>query len=436
MIQVEGTFGGGAKLNGIKSDYLATADIGKGDFVQLTTWGVENVALQEALSWTQKYLLIGSAAVAVLSSTQIMVIWNDHGADETSDSSTSNTYVQAITYINGSWMAGTAVLLRTKKVSYPAVSIERWTDNRAVAAIGGGDTYGNDYSTLWVLDVSDSGEITVVYTQDEVRFCDTGYNNAVFFRMNDTQMISLANSYYDEVDKVYARLIENKNGAIVVSETHTILSGDDAATIKGNCKINDAAFMFCYGTDKLCIVTWSGSVFSPKKISTTINQYSSLIQWEDNKVLVVSNGKESPYFFTYDAATGTLTKGANILADAPAYYSRNAVRISDDKVIALALSSSAFASTNSSYLKGFTITDITKGTSVVVGTDVFSALLSGYDKFVCADKGWFAIINSNTQLLVAPCVTEITAAPYFTRLDGVATKGATAGGMAEVVTPE
>ena len=56
-----------------------------------------------------------------------------------------------------------------------------------------------------------------------------------------------------------------------------------------------------------------------------------------------------------------------------------------------------------------------------------------------ARDGIVAIISGNDtaeSLYIAPCVSETTAAPYFTRIDGVALSSASAGQNVTVVTPE
>ena len=436
MIQTNGTFGGGAKLNGIKGNYLATDDVAKGDFVQLTTWGVEDVALQEALSWDVGYATGCAASVAVLSPTQVIVAWNN----EPKSTGATDNYAQVVTYKNGSWVSGTAVFLATgTRGNYPSITVEKWTNNRAVVTLDAttGSTTLVDASALWVLEVSDEGEITVIASQEGVNLCNaySAAYSAKMFSLSDEKLLLIGYGAYgtgntEARNQTKARILLYENGIFEMGDWVQVRTSEDGKTYPIEaCKVNDS--LIWAGNYKISVTGSAISVVLDRS-DLGVESRDSLLYWEDNKMLFIDNTKKSPYFITYDPTTGVFTKGENLLETAPNYVTDNAVRLSDDKVCGIAKSSGTTTGTGLS----LAIIDVNEKTYTATSADALNLSMTSETQRVYAADGWYAIINGYEQLLVAPCVSQTTAAPYVTRLDGVATKGASAGGIAEVVTPE
>ena len=454
-IQVSGVYGGGAKINGVKGEYLATANIAKGDFVQLTTKGVEEVAFTEVahinLENTTREAYAG--CVCVMSSTRVIYAYVD---GKGSESNPCTIYAQALNYVNGEWVEGTKLAVSTNRADATSdgrvlVEAARLSDNEAVIF------YGTDYieSFIAVVEVSEIGEITVV---DKHIAINSAWEMAVSVKvsdsiivLNNTSFVILLVDYSDNDLRVIP--CEYKDRDLIVHDS--VLS---SYALTGNlraCKVNQNLVLLLYFSSNASVlyfylVSIYGSSVTITRTRASdllgegvITRPGRLIYIEDNRILCLPTRSTvgtlqftSPVFLSYNNDGTWLSEKVEIqLPSGPTH----AVRISDDKIFTLG---NKGGTTNDVVLADNYISriiDLNELTFSTLGEQISS--LGNVDggsasaRRLDAYDGVMAVMSGKTSVLVAPCVSQTTAAPYESRLDGVASKGATAGQMAEVITP-
>ena len=456
-IQVSGVYGGGSKINGVKNEYLATANISKGDFVQLTTKGVEEVAFTEVahidLENTTREAYAG--CVCVMSSTRVIYAYVD---GKGSESNPCTIYAQALNYVNGEWVEGTKLAVSTNRADSSTdgrvlVEAARLSDNEAVIF------YGTDYleSFIAVVEVSEIGEITVV---DKVTAVSGAWKMATSVKVSDS-IIVLNNTSF------VILLVDFSNNALRVipceykdrdlTVYNSVLGGATSLSgVIGACKVNQNLILLLYtsssstSTFYFVLVSVYGSSVTVTRTRAgdligegVIAKPGRLIYIEDNRILclpirsaVGSSQFTSPVFLSYNNDGTWLSEKVEIqLPSGPTH----AVRISDDKIFTLGNKggSTNDVASSASYTSG--IIDLNELTFSTLGEQISSLGNvnngSASARRLDAYDGVMAVMSGKTSVLVAPCVSQTTAEPFNYRIDGVASKGATAGQMAEVVTP-
>ncbi len=447
MIQVEGTFGGGAKINGVKGEYLATANISKGDFVQLTTKGVEVPAFTEVATFDTGTITRHGVAVCVLSERQI-IYTHVEGNEGVS------VYAQVATYTNGAWELGEKCLLYFADTQNPDVNITRLNNNRAAIVFAGYATSSSNYvckSAVLILETDMAGEITVAAISEDPFVLENGTSNTPLriVSLSDTTFVTVlplttdydvTGSYYRSVaiSWVYdedANAISRSLPVLIFSNTTAGVSYKGLITslcaLNENtviCPINGSINSSFAG--KLIHVT--GTTISTENFEVSNADYGPCCKIAENVIAQIGcRENRTEHLITYDPLTGTLTSEQYL--DTEIEFHSEIVKISDDKLLSLIRSSN----TSTSATLHLTLIDMAAGTETQLNTALDSSGLYEYAGTHRCDAyaGWVAIVSGMRSIIVAPCISQTTAAPYESRLDGVASKGATAGQMAEVVTP-
>lgn len=455
MIQVEGTFGGGSKINGVKGEYLATANISKGDFVQLTTKGVEEVAFTEVahidLENTTREAYAG--CVCVMSSTRVIYAYVDGTGTEAKP---CTIYAQALNYVNGEWVEGTKLAVSTNRAGSSLddrvlVEAARLSDNEAVIF------YGTNYteSFIAVVEVSEIGEITVVdkhtASGSAWKMAENNKISDSIIVLNNTSFVILLINYTNDALQVIP--CEYKDRDLIVYDS--VLDTTDIRNSTNACKVNQNLVLLLYvssSNSKLqaIVVSIYGSSVTLTRTPAesllgegVLSRSGRFIYVEDNRILClparITTGSSvftNPVFLSYNNDGTWLSEKVEIqLPSGPTH----AVRISDDKIFTLGNKGGTTndITLSANYISG--IIDLNELTFSTLGEQISSLGNvnngSASARRLDAYDGVMAVMSGKTSVLVAPCVSQTTAAPYSTRLDGVASKGATAGQMAEVVTP-
>lgn len=453
-IQVSGVYGGGFKINGVKGEYLATANISKGDFVQLTTKGVEGVAFTEVahinLENTTREAYAGS--VCVMSSTRVIYAYAD---GKGSEAQPCTIYAQALNYVNGEWVEGTKLAVSTNRASATSdgrvlVEAARLSDNEAVIF------YGTDYteSFIAVVEVSEIGEITVV---DKHTAINSAWEMAASFKPSDSIIVLNNTSFVilllSSTNTLRVIPCEYKDRDLTVYSS--VLGNTSLSGTIGACKVNQNLILLLYlssssSTLQTIVVSIYGSSATITRTSASdligagvITRPGRLIYIEDNRILclpirsvVGTSHFTSPVFLSYNNDGTWLSEKVEIqLPSGPTH----AVRISDDKIFTLGNKGDTTndVTLTASYTSG--IIDLNELTFSTLGEQISSLGNvnngSASARRLDAYDGVMAVMSGKTSVLVAPCVSQTTAEPFVYRIDGVASKGAIAGQMAEVVTP-
>lgn len=454
-IQVSGVYGGGSKINGVKNEYLATANIAKGDFVQLTTKGVEEVAFTEVthidLENTTREAYAG--CVCVMSSTRVIYAYVDGTGSEANP---CTIYAQALNYVNGEWVEGTKLAVSTNRAGSAAddrvlVEAARLSDNEAVIF------YGTNYteSFIAVVEVSETGEITVVDKHTASggawKMVETNKISDSIIVLNNTSFVILLVDYADD----HLRVIpcEYKDRDLIVYDS--VLGTTELSGYLSASKVNQNLVLLLYmsktnSTLQSISLSIYGSSVTITRVSgeslfgeEVITEPGRFIYIEDNRILCLPTRKSMgatvfshPAFLSYNNDGTWLSEKVEIqLPSGPTH----AVRISDDKIFTLG---NKGGNTNDVILVGnYTsgIIDLNELTFSTLGEQISSLGNvnngSASARRLDAYDGVMAVMSGKTSVLIAPCVSQTTAEPVDYRIDGVASKGATAGQMAEVVTP-
>ena len=441
---------GGTSINGETGSYLARGDVTAGDFVQLTTWGVEEPKLDVAMSWTQNISNAALSAVAVLSSTQVIVVRIDVLGNSLSlGSEISNTYAQVVTFIDGECVPGESLLLVSENQVYPKITVERLTDNSAVILSTRGGSSGTSTGYMFVVDVSATGDITVVATDNTTTFYgDAGTYSHPPRIVVLTPKTFVVFGYYRGAYDYCAYGCSYENGTLTLTNRLAVVSGtsDEPPGSTYVAKLNEnQVLLHSYDVSYYRVISFENQSITVKNtnLSDSASYYGKLIYWEDNVVFKAIYNRASsgtstvynPEFLTYDSLNNTLTKSEKLHSDRKLYYTFGAGKMSEDKACLLMASGTGTSATV--YLGILDVVNKTIEYKEAIMTGMLS--YSQYDlKRMDAHAGWVAVISGDTteHLYLAPCVSETTAAPYFTRIDGVALSSASAGQNVTVVTPE
>lgn len=449
---------GGSAVNGETKSYLATADIEKGDFVQLTTKGVEEAAFTLAgmlnMEFTNdNYRLSQYVSAAVLSSTQFVVAYVARNVGQASTIA-APIYAQIYTYSNGTWTAGTPLLIETiDNGEYSSIAICRLSHTRAAITYLNA-TYAN--SRVFILDIDEN--INVTASKSGVTGFVTGAPPIRLTPLTDDTFVVHfpGNSGY-----IRHWVLSYTDGTITLSNVGSSGSSDVASYFY-SCKLNDRTVLMLSDKESnfelLAVDGGTGTLISStlKYGSTTVAspnlvRSGELVYLSENKVLsvvtdkgVTSHGATDSVSYiyeysilSYDPDTSTLTRERFVGEDAAkgAYYSSDAHKMSDSEVIVMTSDvADPDASTDALYMM---VVDVETGT---YGRRVLSPI-NALGKFknwpiTYSGYGWLVAFSGITSVLVAPLVSQTTAAPYVNRIDGVANNSVSAGETAEVIVPQ
>lgn len=455
-IQVSGVYGGGSKINGVKGEYLATANIAKGDFVQLTTKGVEEVAFTE-LRTINTYADTDNVSAAVLSPTQFILAYVER--EKNSSVADSAIYAQVYTYSNGIWTAGIPLHIETIASAGGNAVIEVCRLTASRAAIVFLETYKIN-SRIFILDIDTN--INVIASASDIQYLNKeGSSGTRLIPLTEDTFTMFCATGSSSNKAVYSWVIAYKDGAITANRI--TYSGETSSTNEYfyACKLNDQMVLLNVDNETyyqiLTVANGTGTLIDTTFLTAgATTEYpdrvrvGELVQLSENRVLSVSRSKSisnsgvSPSskplceygILVYDPATSTLTLEGRVGAEGAkgAYYSLDAHKMSDTEIVVLTSDDDgALTATDGLY---FVIVDTVTGNySGRMLTPISGDGKREFFPITYAGYGWMIAFSGVTSVLIAPLVSQTTAAPYSTRLDGVATKGATAGQMAEVVTP-
>lgn len=450
---------GSSAVNGEMKSYLATADIEKGDFVQLTTKGVEEAAFISAgtlnIEFTNdSHRLSQYVSAAVLSPTQFVVAYVARSAG-LSGTLAAPIYAQIYTYSNGTWTAGTPLLIETiDDGSYSIIAICRLSHTRAAI------TYLNAAhanSRVFILDIGEN--INVTASKSGVSGFTTGATPTRLTPLTDDTFA--AHVYASNSKYIKHWVVSYTDGAITLNEVGQSGSSDSLDYFY-SCKLNDQTVLMLSDNEQyfelLSVDGGTGTLISStlKYGSTSVGSPNSvrageLVYLSENKVLSVVTDKgvtahgatdSTSYIYeysilSYDPDTSTLTRERFVGEDAAkgAYYSSDAHKMSDSEVIVMTSDvADPDASTDALYMM---VVDVETGT---YGSRVLSPInaLGKYKNWpiTYSGYGWLVAFSGITSVLVAPLVSQTTAAPYVNRIDGVANNSASAGETAEVIVPQ
>lgn len=448
----------GIEINGVQNQYLATADINKGDFVQLTTKGVEEAAFTSAGTLNIEFTsdnnrLSQYVSAAVLSPTQFVVAYVARNAALTS-SVAAPIYAQVYTYSNGTWTAGTPLLIETiNDGSYSNIAICRLSHTRAAITYLN-EEYAN--SRVFILDIDEN--INVTASTSGVSKFTTGVAPIRLTPLTDNTFVA---HVYVSTGYIYHWVVSYTDGTITLNNVG--LSGNnDGTSYFYSCKLNDQTILMLAAGETyfelLTVDSGTGTLVSStlKHGATSVAsphlvRDGELVYLSENKVLSVVTSDAVTIdgavdtqsliyeysILSYDPDTSTLTRERFVGEDAAKgeYYSFDAHKMSDSEVIVMTSDvSDPDASTDALYMM---VVNVETGT---YGGRVLSPInaLGKYKNWpiTYSGYGWLVAFSSITSVLVAPLVSQTTAAPYATRIDGVANNSVSAGQTAEVIVPQ
>lgn len=425
--------GGGAKLNGVKGNYLATADVAKGDFVQLTTWGVEEPKFSKSHDLADGVNAFNRAAVVVMSATQILCVWSAN------ESMPNNVYAQAVTYKDAAWVAGTALLLGSysNASSYVnAVSADRLTDTQAAVAIG-------TASKIMVINIAENGDVTVAAEKSmglNAMSVSGKSNTLAVVAVTPERFAVFFSQTFSSGEYLKCNVCNYVNGDITVITAAGSISSDSSYSLSPRyCKLNDSTVLAATlsgskATGSLIAVQIADSGWSKLVDISSVAQVKDcdMAYWANNQVIMgvnQSSGGDYLSMVHFDADSMSITIENLIGEEIDMNRVYGAERISDNKACVW------YTNSNGHNLDVLNVA--TKELTHESFTDVvLNTTTPTLGKLSSAAFGWLALLEGATKLWIAPCISKTTAAPYVTRLDGVASKGAIAGQMAEVVTPK
>lgn len=438
-----------AGINGDIAEYMATENIQRGDFVQLATVGMSEPTLSAVASadLMHKYAF---STIKILSSTLMLAVWAQQigpdGISSNDDFCIWQLYMQAYHLKNNAWVAGARTSLYVHSITNttipPRVAIEKLTANRAVIVAGIYGTSTELYSKVFVVDVDNTGTITVAA---ELPIYSIGLSS--YYRIN---VIAITSSKFvvcvpysigsssNITHKFYYYYCSYIDGSVTVL-TEGAFSGSRCYT----CKLNDTQILVV-GDSNYKIMTVQEDTVA---VADTITEWNSvwngpITQVGENKVVLTRTNAESsttrqyyPKLLTYDPETNSIAEEFITSTNSP-YYTYDVVKINDDQVCSLAWTSSTH-SISTAYFGMIDLINKTvhyKPVGIGLGDDPESV------KRVDVAHGWLAVVGTDSTLQtmtvhITPIVSQVTVAPYSTRIDGVAIKGANVGQMAEIVTP-
>ena len=456
-IQVSGVYGGGSKINGVKGEYLATANIAKGDFVQLTTKGVEEVAFTE-LRTINTYADTDNVSAAVLSPTQFILAYVER--EKNSSVADSAIYAQVYTYSNGIWTAGIPLHIETiaSAGGHAVIEVCRLTASRAAIVFLETDKIN---SRIFILDIDTN--INVIASASDIQYLNKeGSSGTRLIPLTEDTFTMFCATGSSNNKAVYSWVIAYKDGAITANRI--TYSGDVPSTNEYfyACKLNDQMVLLNVDNETyyqiLTVANGTGTLIDTTFLTAGATQAypdrvrtGELVQLSENRVLSASWAKTTTVIngttpstshiceygiLVYDPATSTLTLEGRVGAEGAkgAYYSLDAHKMSDTEIVVLTSDDEgALTATDGLY---FVIVDTVTGNySGRMLTPISGDGKREFFPITYAGYGWMIAFSGVTSVLIAPLVSQTTAAPVDYRLDGVASKGATAGQMAEVVTP-
>lgn len=445
--------GGGSKINGETKSYLATADIAKGDFVQLTTTGVEVPAFTEVATFNigSSSDVINGAAACVLSDTQI--IYTHFETASYTAANIVNVYAQAATYTGGNWVLGTKLLVYTTptSVKWPDVNVARLTDNRAVLVYAGIARDGS--SAVVILNIDINGEITVATLSENMFELYEASNQRPMkiAALTDTNFIIVTRKMVDDSSTVHYGLSAMSGVYDVATNTLTfspptkvVATNTTSAgygTVLSLCVLNSNT-VFCSTATGVnsafqgYIISVTGTNISVTAYAPELGENGPCCRLSENVMAQIGcrDNDEPEYIFTYDPATGTMT--AQEYMTTSVKFHTDIVRLSDDKLCAIVKSNTSISPT-AGLIMNLSVIDMTAGTETVLETAVVSTGegASNANHRMDAYAGWLTFVNGISSIIVAPCIATTTAAPYADRIDGVANNNVSAGGTAEVIVP-
>lgn len=445
-IQISGVYGGGSKINGVKGEYLATANIAKGDFVQLTTKGVEEVAFTEVTTIeTIKDARLVSAAI--LSPTKAIIAIVERSAP--SGTAPTTVCVQALHYVNGTWTAGTKLVISNHTGGGDRINVCRLSESKAMLIYTNMDVLN---SGIYVLDVTNEN-ITVESSLLDITYFsggssgNAGTSQIVSVALTDDTVVMMHEYSSNGIGYAYPWVITYKNGTISTQRLSNLSRATFTLSI---CKLNDQTALLskvATSSDYAAnyrIITVVGESVAEKvsMISAGTNNSNDnngkIAGLRENAAIMSGWGFTSPetagvYLLEYDPDTGTLKKSDMGIKRDGEYRFWEGHKMSDTEMVVLA-STERYPEDADDNLY-LSVIDVETGTCLTKFAPISAEGKGRYYDITYVGYGWMIAFSGVTSVLVAPLISQTTAAPYSTRLDGVASKGATAGQMAEVITP-
>lgn len=428
-------------VNGVQGQYAVTADISIGDFVQLTTKGVEEPAFTELAAWTNGTTGLNGVGVAVLSDTKIIWTYVQYEGKYTT-SGVKNVYAQAAIYNGAAWITGEPILLNSTTTTYYSVGIGRLDDSTAAVTYQA-QTGGT--ASLYVLSVDNGGSVTIA--DSAVDFAEIGYayyNPPLVVALSSSHFITFIARNSTSYSGVQAVACTYVDGVLTAGTPVQIFAGSTSEDGKFYaCKLNDdTVVVSCTAGGSLAYTNAVKHLYTVQATGTTVTFANAALTGrpgpiayvENNKIIHCPVAKGYNYdYLTYDPETGTFTAEDVIDMSEADLYTFDMERISDNKIYAL-VSTATSAPTVYTQL----IADLTTGTYTTAESSISGVghLLAHAMARLSARNGWLAAMSGITAAQVAPVVTQITAAPYDTRIDGVAMGNATAGNEVIVISPE
>lgn len=443
--------GGGSKINGETKSYLATADIAKGDFVQLTTKGVEEVAFSHVLTLdTYKDVRYVSAAILSPTLAVITFIEKDAAINSSSTSYTCNVCAQPLYYENGAWAAGTKLVIASYTgAASTIVNVCRLSEDKAMLIYTATLT---ENSGIYILEVS-ADSVTVENSRLDI---NKFYSGAA--ASTAVQMVSVALTSDTVVMVHYSYGTNNASRYVypwVITYKNSTISAQRLATLGSNpftlsvCKLNDqTALVSKVGSSsdyvenyQIIIVEGESATMVDSGISAgsyTQSSSSKVIRLRENVAIAPEYGGVTPEdsivnLLEYDPDTGVLTRSDAGIATDGEYWRWEGHKMSDSEVIVLA--SEVNYPEDSSDPLCLAVIDTEAKTCTTKIAPISAEGKERYYNLTYADYGWMIAFSGTTSVLVAPLVSQTTAAPYADRIDGVANNSVSAGQTAEVIVP-